>query len=628
MDGWKILYLEESEFDVEIVKYLFKREKIKIELKQVTNREDYMRQLRDFKPDIILANFSQPSFECIEALNAVRESDPDLPFIFLSGIMGEENAIEVIKSGATDYVLKHRLSRLIPAIKRALLEAREKAKRIHAEKLKQKYDFIVNASRSMFTLIDREYFYEAVNDAFCRAHRLDRSEIIGKSPAHIWGKEVFEKCIKNNFEKCFADNVVSYDAWFKVPEYGLRCFEVRFYPYKEYGQDVTHVMVDTMDITDRQKAEAQQALLYTAIEQSTEMVTITHSEGIIEYVNSSFLRSTGYSGRDVIGKSFEMITGNLHPDKFYNEISKSVRNKNGWRGNMKIRKKNGESLEVYTSISPVRDERGEIINHVTVQRDITDETRIQNYLERAQRMETIGTLAGGIAHDFNNILATIIGHADIAIQDLPERHSASHDLEQILKASNRAKDLVNKILTFSRQMDSKAKSISLASYIKDTVRMLEGSIPENIKIKTSLDHDCPPVAADPSHLHQIIVNICTNAFYAMQKRGGILSINLKSQNVDDKFLNKFPNFNKGNYVRMDFRDSGTGIRQDIIDRIFEPFFTTKPVGEGTGLGLSVVHGLVKNMKGEIFVESKPGKGSVFSIILPAAKMRVMKNKQS
>jgi signal transduction histidine kinase len=317
-----------------------------------------------------------------------------------------------------------------------------------------------------------------------------------------------------------------------------------------------------------------------------------------------------------------------HDNKFYYEMSNSIHRENLWRGNMKIRKKNGESLEVYTSVSPVRNSNGKIINHVIVQRDITDETRLQNYLQRAQRMETIGTLAGGIAHDFNNILATIIGYTDIAMQDLPYDHSSFRDLEQILKASNRAKDLVNKILTFSRQVESKTESISLVSYIKDTVRMLEGSIPEKIKVKTSLEDHCPPVTADPSQLHQIIVNICTNAFYAMQKKGGQLSINLKSLNAEDKFLIKYPNLRKGKYVRMDFRDNGEGIKQEIIERIFEPFFTTKPVGEGTGLGLSVVHGLVKNMNGEILVESKPGKGSTFSVLLPAGKIQMTKKNQT
>jgi PAS domain S-box-containing protein len=626
MNGLKILYLEDSEFDVEIVRYLFEQEKIKFNLQQVSNREDYLRQLEDFKPDIILVNFSLRSFEGIEALHIVREKNPEMPVIFLSGILGEENVIEVLKSGATDYILKHRLGRLIPAVHRALHENREKAKRIQAEKLIHKYDFIVNVSRSMFTLVDRQYVYEDVNDAFCRAQDLIRDEIIGKSLSKLWGNEVFEKYIKKNFDQSFSDNIVRYQAWFKVPKYGLRCFEVTFYPYKELGRDVTHTVVETIDITDRQKADALHKMLYTAIEQAAEIVCVTDSEGIIEYVNSAYLKVTGYKLKELIGKRFKIMLTKEHPDEFYDQISESISRENNWRGNMKIRKKNGDPVEVYSSISPVRNSKGEIIQHVTVQRDITDETRIQNYLQHVHRMETIGTLAGGIAHDFNNILATIIGHTEIAMEDLQKENPSFHHLEQILKASNRAKDLVNKILSFSRQMEPKIEAVNIGSQIQDTIRMLEGSIPEKIKIKTNLNEKCPPVLADPSHIHQVILNICTNAFYAMRKKRGTLYISLQNQQLDDNFIRIYPNIRKGKYVRIDFRDTGTGMKQDIVKRIFEPFITTKPVGEGTGLGLSVVHGLIKNIKGEILVESKPGKGSTFSVLLPVSKIRPVRKK--
>lgn len=505
MNKLKILYLEDSDFDVEIVRYLFEQEKINFHLLQVRNREDYIEQLEEFNPDVILANFSMRSFDGIEALYIIREKNQDIPVIYLSGILGEENVIEVLKSGATDYVLKHRLGRLIPAVQRALLEKREKTKRMHAEKLIQKYDFIFNTSRSMITLIDRQYIYGAVNDAFCRAHKLDRDKIIGQSISRIWGHEVFEKNIKRNFDESFSDEVVRYQASFKVPEYGLRCFEVTFHPYKEYGHEVTHTVVDTMDITEWQK-----------------------------------------------------------PDAF----------------------------------------------------------------QHAQRMITIGTLAGGIAHDFNNILATIIGHTEIAMEDLPKEHSTFHDLEQILKASNRAKELTDKILSFSIQMEPKTEPVNMVSHIQDTIRMLEGSIPEKIKIVTDIKEKCPPVLADPSHIHQVILNICTNAFYAMREKGGTLNISMENQEVNDNFVKIYPNIRKGKYVRTDFRDTGTGMRQDIVKKIFEPFFTTKPTGEGTGLGLSVVHGLIKNMKGEILVESKSGKGSTFSVLLPVSKTRPVKKSSS
>jgi len=745
MNGLKILYLEDSENDLENVRNIFQKEKAEVNLEHTKTREGFMQLLHEFNPDIILSEINIPSFDGFEALDIVRRENANIPFIFLSGDIDEDTAIKLFKNGATDYILKNRISRLVPAITRALLEIRERAKRIHAEKIQQKYDFIVNASRSMFTLIDRNYIYEAVNDAFCKAHNLIRDEIIGKTLWDLWGRDTFEKYIKEKCDQSFSDNVVRYQAWFQVPHHGMRCFEVTFYPYKEHGTDVTHTVVDTMDITDRQKAEdalresetryrmlfdhasqaillvrenkiqtcntaaleffqesennilnrsipdfspaiqpdgissekklkkyeqkafkegpvefdwllersdgslleteislnyfklgtydfyqyfihditerkkaeAQQALLYRAIEQSADMVCITDAKGILEYVNSSYLEVTGYSYNEIIGNSYEMMLCQEHSGEFYDQISKSIKNENGWRGNMKMKKKNGEVLEVYSSISPVKNSKGDIIKHVTVQRDITDESRLQNYLQRAQRMETVGTLAGGIAHDFNNILATIIGHTDIALQDLPKEHPSYRDLEQIMKASNRARELVNQILTFSSQLESKIEPVQLLIHIEEAVKMLEGSISPNIKIKTEVNKDCPPVLTDPSHIHQVIMNICTNAIYAMRGKGGQLKIKLDCLEGDNILLKSQPELKSKKYISIEFNDTGTGIKPDIIERIFEPFYTTKPVGEGTGLGLSVVHGLIKNMQGEIFVESTPGKGSTFTILLPA-----------
>jgi signal transduction histidine kinase len=237
-------------------------------------------------------------------------------------------------------------------------------------------------------------------------------------------------------------------------------------------------------------------------------------------------------------------------------------------------------------------------------------------------------LAGGIAHDFNNILATIIGHTEIAMEGIPREHGSFHDLEQILRASDRAKELADKILSFSRHKEPKTEPVNMASHLQDIIRMLEGSVPVKIKIKTDLNEKCPPVQADPSQIQQVFLNICTNAFYAMQKKGGTLHISLENQIVDDNFNKTYPGIRKGKYVRADFRDTGTGMKPDILKRIFEPFFTTKPEGEGTGLGLSVVHDLIKNMEGEILVQSKPGKGSTFSVLLPVTKARSVKKSSS
>ena len=217
MTGIRILYLEDNQLDVEIVRNVFEGEKIDIELKEVKTKSDFIKEVESFDPDIILADFSLPSFDGLEALELVREHQQEIPFIFISGVMGEELAIEVLKSGATDYILKQRIGRLIPAVRRALLEVKEKAKRIHAEKLKNKYDFILNASRSMFTLVDKSYKYEAVNDAFCTAHNLIREQILGRNLKDLWGPEVFDTNIKKNLEECFTDNIVRYQSCLKSP---------------------------------------------------------------------------------------------------------------------------------------------------------------------------------------------------------------------------------------------------------------------------------------------------------------------------------------------------------------------------------------------------------------------------
>jgi len=632
MNGIKIIYLEDSEFDVEIVRYLFEQEKIEFNLKHVRNREDFIRVFEDFRPDIILANISVPSFEGIEALNIIREKNTDVPVIFLSGILGEENVIEVLKNGATDYVFKHRLSRLIPAVRRALLELQEKTRRIQAEEAfresEARYRMLFDHSIEAI-ILEKDKKIHTCNsttlDFFLESSKnIINHSVLDFSPEVQVDGIASEKKLVNFRKEALDGNLVVFDWLLELhdgsqidTEIGLSYFKLGT---DEFYQYFIH------DVSEKKKADAMQKILYTSIEQSAEIVCITDSEGIIEYVNTAYLNVTGYKLKELIGKSFKVMLTKEHPEEFYDQISGSIARENNWRGNMKIRRKDGKSLEVYSSISPVRNSTGGIIKHVAVQRDITDETRIQNYLQRAQRLETIGTLAGGIAHDFNNILATIIGHTEITMEDLPKDHPSFHDLEQILKASNRAKDLVNKILSFSRQMEPKIEAVNLGSFIQDAIRMLEVSVPKKITIKTKLDKKCPPVLVDPSHIHQVILNICTNAFYAMRKKGGTLSISVENQEVDDDFVKKYPNIRKGKYVRTDFKDTGIGMKQDNMERIFEPFFTTKPVGEGTGLGLSVVHGLIKNMRGEILVESKPGKGSTFSILLPESKIPTIRTK--
>jgi signal transduction histidine kinase/ActR/RegA family two-component response regulator len=245
-----------------------------------------------------------------------------------------------------------------------------------------------------------------------------------------------------------------------------------------------------------------------------------------------------------------------------------------------------------------------------------EKTQLEGQLVQLQKMETIGTLAGGIAHDFNNILTPVLGYTEMALEELSEESTLRYDIEQINSAALRGKDLVQQILTFSRQVDFDKKPLRLDLVVTEVMKLIRASFPSNIEIRQELDTTCGTVIADATQMHQIIMNLCTNAYHAMLGKGGVMTVKLDTQKVGARLLNASDKIQKGNYVRLTISDTGHGMDKRTVERIFEPFFTKKEVGSGTGLGLSVVHGIVSNYNGAIVVESKPGEGSMFMIYLP------------
>ena len=248
-----------------------------------------------------------------------------------------------------------------------------------------------------------------------------------------------------------------------------------------------------------------------------------------------------------------------------------------------------------------------------------EKTKLETQLRRAQKLETIGTLAGGIAHDFNNILAPIMGYTDMALLNLEKTHPIYNDLKNVLKGAFRAKDLVEQILLFSKQAEKERKPLILQSLVKEALKLLRPSIPSTIEIRQRLDDSCGKVRADASQIHQVIVNLCTNAWQAMEEEGGTLTLELNQKKVDATTATLHPNLKEAEYACLSIIDTGPGMDEETLDRIFEPFFTTKAVDKGTGLGLSVVHGIVLSHQGDILVFSEPGKGSTFHVYLPTLK---------
>ena len=273
-------------------------------------------------------------------------------------------------------------------------------------------------------------------------------------------------------------------------------------------------------------------------------------------------------------------------------------------------------MELEVTISPAQDSAGALLGGLITERDVTQETILQREIRQAQKMEALGTLAGGITHDFNNILGAITINTELALLELDETNPARASLPLVLKAANRGRDLVKQIVTFSRQRERERKPVRIAPAIKEGLKLLRSTIPETIEVHESILADTEAVLADPAQLHQILSNLCQNAVLAMAGTGGCLEVKLDSVPVDAALAARHPDLKPGPYVRLTVADSGCGMSREILERIFEPFFTTRSHGEGSGLGLPVIHGIVKSYGGAIAVYSEIGKGSVFNIFLP------------
>jgi PAS domain S-box-containing protein len=279
-----------------------------------------------------------------------------------------------------------------------------------------------------------------------------------------------------------------------------------------------------------------------------------------------------------------------------------------------------------TTLVPIRDANGHAGRIAGFARDVTERRQaeraraaLETQLRQAQKMEALGTLAGGIAHDFNNILTAVVGNLELLRMRVPEDPAAKENLDAMFEASRRAAELVRQILTFSRQREQERRIVSLSPIVREVGRLLRSALPSTIELRTSVESDLPPVLADPSQMHQVLMNLATNASHAMRGRGGRLEIRLEAVGVTPDMVRARPELREGPAVRLTMSDSGEGMEPAMLERIFEPFFTTKPPGEGTGLGLSVVHGIVRAHDGAIVVESQRGGGTTFHVYLPAVE---------
>jgi signal transduction histidine kinase len=503
----RILYLEDDPRDAELVQTMLETEGFACQVTRVETQVDFRASLERQCFNLILADYTLPSFDGISALKIAAQKRPEVPFIFVSGTLGEEVAIEALTIGATDYVLKTRLSRLVPSVLRALREATERADRKRAEEsLRRSETYLAEAQRLTST------------GSF--GWNLSSGEV-------FWSEETF------------------------------RIFEF------------DRATTPTVDLVIRERI---------------------HPEDVAAY-------------RQVVERA-------THEGQDYSH-------------EYRIRMPDRRVKHLHVVGHAIRTETGDV-DFVGTVKDVTEQKwaqaereRLEQRLRQAAKMEAVGRLAGGIAHDFNNILGAILGYGELAQNNLAEGGAVRRQIDQVMHAGMRGKGLVDRILAFSRSRIGERVPLQVQSVVEETLELLAASLPADVHLERRLDAVDTAVVGDATQFHQVIMNLCTNAMHAME-RGGVLTVVLERVTVAERRFLSHGTLSAGHYVRLSVSDTGIGIPPAVLERMFDPFFTTKRVGDGTGLGLALVHGIVADFGGVIDVATQVGVGTTFTIWLPAA----------
>ena len=612
-----LLHLEDSPSDAELIGILIRREWPDCTIRQVASLMEYREALEQGGFDLILSDYTLPGFDGLTALALAQASAPTTPFLFLSGTIGEERAVDALKRGATDYILKDRPTRLLPAIRQAVALVQEAQRRRHTEEAlrqnEERFRQITENVDELITVVDaaarrlyanpalRQLLGEAATaagtDAFAGVHPEDQGR----------ARAAFEIAVRHATSQRVEYRLLP-------PQGKNRQVEAHLSVLRDAGGRVDRVLIVAHDVTLRREAEARLREQASLLDKARDAILATDLELRISYWNASAERLYGWKAAEVLGRRLDQLGLDFEPVRFA-AARAGLMATGEWRGDFRLRTRQGDTVLVESTWSLVVENDGRPRSILYIDTDVTERKKLETQLLRAQRMESIGTLAGGIAHDLNNVLTPILLSIDLLGQKAASAED-QHLIEKTLASARHGAALVQQLLAFARGTSSQRTRIDPARSLAELQPLVRQSLPPAIELVVRSPEPPWPVLADATQFTQVMINLCLNARDAMPD-GGRIEILTRNLQVDAALARANPGAEAGPYVCISIADTGTGIPAALLEKIFDPFFTTKAAGKGTGLGLSMVAGIMKSHGGFVHVESEPGHGALFSLYFPA-----------
>jgi PAS domain S-box-containing protein len=619
----RVLVLEDNPPDAELEIAQLESAGFAPDWVRVMTGPEFAAQL-DAKFDVILADYSLPQFSAIGALQVMQQRGCEIPLIVVSGSIGEERAAECIKEGATDYLLKDRLGRLGRAVAVAIEHHELKlARRAAAEGLERERallrTLIDNIPDAVYVKDDESRFLLA-NSALARlAGTRQPSDLIGRTDADFFPSRHADGFRADEQRVLAGQPLLNQEETLPAADGTRRVLLTTKLPLPDREGRITRLVGIDRDITDRKQAEEQrrasEARFAAIFHSSPVAISYSTRDGRLLDVNDEWCEFFGYKRDEAVGRSANELGLWANADERPVVMKKLFAERSVRNHEVRFRRKSGDVRTALFSLDLLQFGAEQVMLATIV--DITDRKTLEAELHRAQRVECLGRLASGIAHDMNNILAPIMMAAPLLRMKLTPAE-VEKTLSTIETSAQRGASLVRQLLIFGRGVEGERRPVDPRELVNELAKILRQTFPRNITIETEVRKNVRAVVGDSTQLHQVLLNLCVNARDAMPD-GGVLVLGAENVDIDATFASFHTDAQPGRYVTFRVSDSGTGIAPENLEHIFEPFFTTKEIGQGTGLGLSTVRGIVKGHGGFVRLRSEVGQGTTFEIFVPAAE---------